>query len=224
MIKAKYCILFLTFIIVLLTCVISIKQIEANLNNESYCIYIDAGHGGFDGGATSQDKLTIEKDICLNISLILGEYFKRSGIEVLYTRVKDEALGKNKKTDMYKRVDLINNSVCDIYVSIHANSYSASSVKGAQTFYNSKFIENKMLATSIMNYLKLLDASNKRVAKELSGKYLVDNAMKVGCLVEVGFLTNDIDLTNLKNSTYIHELALHIYMGILDYIEVRKAV
>ena len=224
MIKTKYCILFLTFIIVLFVSVVSIKKIEATLNKGMFCIYIDAGHGGFDGGAASLDKATLEKDICLNIALTLGEYFKRSGIDVFYTRQKDEALGKNKKTDIYKRVDLINNSVCDIYVSIHANSYPAPSVKGAQTFYSDKNIENKILATKIMNYLKLQDRTNKRVPKELSGKYLIDNVTKIGCLVEVGFLTNDIDLTNLKNSTYIHELALHIYMGILDYIEVRKAI
>ena len=158
----------------------------------------------------------------MEITSVLGEYFKKSGFVVLYTRTTDKALGKNKKTDIYKRVDLINKSDCDIYLSIHANAYPSSSVKGAQTFYSERNDDNLQLADSIMSYLKLLDNTNKRVAKSIKGKYLIDNVNCVGCLVEVGFLTNEIDLANLKDPKYISNLALYIYMGVMDYLEVKK--
>ena len=180
-------------------------------------IYLDPGHGGFDGGATSNDKSIIEKDICLKTCIYLKEYLEKTGMKVYLTRSKDTALAKNKKEDIHKRVKLINNSSADLYLSIHANSYPSSSVKGAQTFYNDNSENNKYLASSIMKWLKELDKNNKRIEKSINGKYLLDHTTKTGCLVEIGFLTNEMDLANLKNNEYLMQIAFYIYLGILDY-------
>lgn len=215
----KQLILFLTFITLIIVG-ISIISVKATQSNQSrYYVYIDPGHGGFDGGATSIDKNTIEKDITLCTSLYLQNYLERTGIKVKLTRNKDEALSKSKKEDIHKRVKYINDSNCDIYISIHANAYPAESVRGSQTFYNSILEENVTLATMIMNQLHQLDASNKRVAKNISGKYILDHTNKVGCLVELGFLTNQMDLQNLKNDQYLQKIAFYIYLGIIHYFE-----
>ena len=196
---------------------LSVTKVYAIYNENTTVIYIDPGHGGFDGGATSIDKNTIEKDICLKTCIYLQEYLEKTGMKVYLTRYKDMALAKSKKEDIHKRVKLINDSNADIYLSIHANSYPATSVKGAQTFYNDSNINNKYLASSIMKWLKEFDKDNKRVEKSISGKYLLDYTTKIGCLVEIGFLTNDIDLANLKNDNYLMQIAFYIYLGILDY-------
>ena len=117
-------------------------------------VYIDVGHGGFDGGATSLDGTILEKDVTLEVATYVANYLTKTGIKVKMTRTTDKALAQNKKEDMHKRVNLINESTCDIYVSIHANAYSASSIKGAQTFYNSFNLENEQFATTIMKYLQ----------------------------------------------------------------------
>mgnify|MGYP000803663191 FL=1 len=70
-----------------------------------------------------------------------------------------------------------------------------------------------------MNYLYLVDSTNKRVPKDISGKYLLDNTQKVGCLVELGFLTNESDLEKLTDDEQLRKISLMIYLGILEYLE-----
>lgn len=215
----RNCILFLSFIILMILVIASSIKVVANINDDNIIVYIDPGHGGFDGGATSDDQNTIEKDITLKVSEYLKNYLEKTNIKVLMTREKDEALSKNKRDDILKRVSLINKSNCDLYISIHANAYSSKMVKGAQTFYNKNVLENKYLATAILNQIKLIDSSNKRESKEITGKYLLDNVSKTGCLVEIGFLTNQEELAKLQSDVYLENMALMIYLGILDYLE-----
>ena len=51
-------------------------------------VIVDAGHGGFDGGAVANDG-TPEKDINLSIALKLAELLKFHGYEVIMTRTED---------------------------------------------------------------------------------------------------------------------------------------
>ena len=222
-IKNKLTLLFV-FVLIIMFLIIFINNTNIKANNTtSKIIYIDPGHGGFDGGATSNiyinNQMIIEKDITLQVALYLKTYLERTNFKVLLTREKDIALANNKKQDIYKRVDLINKSDADIYISIHANSYPHPIVKGAQTFYNSNNIKNKQLSESIMQMLKYIDQINNRKAKSIKDKYLVDHVKKVGCLVEIGFLSNKEELEKLINSSYQQQLALMIYLGILDYLE-----
>lgn len=211
--------LFLTFIILGFMSFFSVKTVIAHQAKNEILIYLDAGHGGFDGGATSYDEHTIEKDITLKTCLYLKSYLEKTGFKVKMTRTTDKALAKNKRDDILKRVSLINKSKCNIYISIHANAYPSKTVKGAQTFFTTRYDENLLLATKIMNYLYTVDATNKRVAKELNGKYLLDNTNKIGCLVELGFLTNELDLALLTSDDGLAKVASLIYLGILDYLE-----
>lgn len=183
---------------------------------ESNIIYIDPGHGGFDGGCVGY-KL-VEKDVTLDISLKLKNYLETTGFTVFLTREKDTALSNNKASDIHKRVALINNSATLLYISIHANSYPNSNIKGAQTFYKD-LNTNKLLARSIQENLKKIDYTNKRVEKTLNGKYLLDNIQKPGCLVEVGFLSNQEEENKLSEEYYKNNIAYAIYIGILSYLE-----
>lgn len=177
-------------------------------------IYIDPGHGGYDGGCVSYNKDIIEKNVALNVSLAVKRHLEELGYKVLLTRDTDKALGKTKKEDIYTRVDLINNSSSVLYLSIHANSFTSNKIKGAQTFYNPKNELNQKLATKILDNVKELDETNKRVPKEMTGKYLLDHVDIPGCLIEVGFITNMEDLNNLTNETYIDNLAMLISISI----------
>ena len=50
-------------------------------------------------------------------------------------------------------------------------------------------------------------------------KYLLEHTNTVGCLVELGFLTNDIDLKRLTDESMLKETMFMVYLGILEYIE-----
>ena len=54
-------------------------------------VIIDAGHGGFDGGASTSDGVP-EKDINLAVSIYLKEYLEFLGFKTLMTREDDVSL------------------------------------------------------------------------------------------------------------------------------------
>ena len=214
----KSAILFLTFITFILIIIGFYGVIKTVYASSSNIIYIDPGHGGFDGGATSSNKEVVEKDLVLEISLKLEFYLKQMGYKVLLTREEDKALAHTKKEDIHKRVELINKSNALLYVSIHANSYPNKSIKGAQCFYDDRLDENKLLASYIMEMLKTIDPYNKRQEKSISGKYLINKSDKIGCLIEVGFLSNSEELALLKTKSYQEKIAYGIFLGILKYL------
>ncbi len=109
-------------------------------------IVIDAGHGGFDGGAVAKDG-TEEKDITLSIAKELKKIIGEYPVEVVMTREEDTALKGNspdslsnikttKREDLAERKRIVDEAAPMIAISIHLNSYQEDrSVYGAQVFY-----------------------------------------------------------------------------------------
>lgn len=185
-------------------------------------IYLDPGHGGDDGGAVGYDGIS-EKAMVLNIAFLLKKYLENSGYKVMMTRTADYDLApegsvNRKRDDIHKRVKLINESECILYISIHANAYPDHSIRGAQVFYKQANEESGFLANKVQDSLKSGLMNTKRVAKSIAGKYLVDHTTKAGCLVEVGFLSNREESLLLREIGYQSKIAYFIYTGILDYL------
>ena len=221
-IKYKKSILIVLVVILMITFLfINFNSVNAIQKDEIKFIYLDPGHGGKDGGAEN-DKV-YEKNINLMICYYLKSYLENSGYNVKMTRYGDYDLAsynsKNRKTeDIKKRVDLINQEDIILYVSIHCNKYSNSKIYGAQTFYNCEKKQNKDLAEKIQNRIKSLLNNTKREAKSITDKYLLDNVKTTGCLVEVGFLSNDVEVELLSKSEYQKQMAYCIYLGIIEYL------
>ncbi|MFC2087215.1 N-acetylmuramoyl-L-alanine amidase [Bacteroidota bacterium] len=90
-------------------------------------IVIDPGHGGKDPGA--KGKKSKEKDIVLNIGLLLGKYIEENlpDVKVVYTRTTDKFI------PLYKRAEIANNNKADLFISIHANSNPSPAPFGASS-------------------------------------------------------------------------------------------
>lgn len=103
-------------------------NINANAQNaKKYKVVIDAGHGGKDSGA--QGFGLNEKDVALSVSLLIGELLqKRTDIEIVYTRIKDEFIG------LRERATIANEAKADLFISIHCNSVLNGQPYGAETF------------------------------------------------------------------------------------------
>ncbi|YCA43849.1 N-acetylmuramoyl-L-alanine amidase CwlD [Bacillus sp. JZ8] len=187
-------------------------------------IVLDAGHGGADGGAVGKDVL--EKEVTLSISLMIRDYLQEQGALVIMTREKDEDLAdkdtkgysRRKGEDLRKRLEVINHSSADMYLSIHLNAIPSPKWSGAQTFYNGSKEENKNLATWIQSEFKGNLNNTNREAKRIQNIYLVENADIPGALVEVGFLSNPTEHDLLKTEEYQKKVAASIYRGILQYL------
>lgn len=216
--------LVLIIAIVLLSGVLIITEaVSKEINNNEIIIFIDPGHGGSDGGAIGNDG-TYEKDIVLFISLRVKELCENSGIKILMIRDADYDLApkgsRNKKRDdIHKRVEMINKSKADYYLSIHANSFPSKNIWGAQTFYKENESLSRDLAVCIQNTIVENLQNTKRVAKAINKVYLIDNVKIPGALVEVGFLSNVDELNLLKTESYQQQVAMAIYLGLCEFLE-----
>lgn len=181
-----------------------------------YVIALDPGHGGIDGGASSNG--VTEKEITMAIAEKLAVILQENGAQVFLTRDSDVDYytpGKGgKRQDLMKRVEMIEASGAQVYVSIHCNAIRTPGLSGAQVFYSPKLEENKMLAEVMQRALKKFPPGNKRQAKQ-DLHILVLNAMnKPGILVEAGYLTNKKEAGLLADSTYQQKLAEQIAKGL----------
>lgn len=194
-----------------------------NLPLSGKIIYIDPGHGGPDGGAVGGDIL--EKDVALQVSLRLRDYLQEQGALVLLTREDDSDLAsestsgysRRKVEDLKNRVEIINDSEADLFLSIHLNAIPSSKWSGAQTFYFPASDENEAVAKFIQDELRRNLENTTRSAKAISNLYILKNVKKPGALVEVGFLSNYTERELLGTDSYQEKLAASIYNGILRY-------
>ena len=208
----------------------AVKSTKQNANQP--IVIIDAGHGGFDGGAVSDDG-TVEKDINLSIALYLQEYLSIFNIKTIMIRetdcsVEDNGLNtiRQKKTsDLHNRMKIMQETVNAIFVSIHQNKFPDGKYSGTQVFYSPKTKdESQVLAQTIQDYIvNTLQKDNKRQIKECgTSVFLMYNAVKPAVLVECGFLSNYEETQRLKSSEYQKKIAFCIAMGIQNYLSVRS--
>lgn len=198
---------------------------NATAENEKTVI-VDAGHGGFDGGAVADDG-TPEKDINLSIALKLSALLKLHGYNVIMTRTTDtgteldssESIAKRKKSDMGERLRIINENPEAIFVSIHLNKFTTSSAVGAQVFYSPNDARSVQLGSSLQKAIKsLLQAENERTIKKATkSTYLLYKANIPAVIVECGFLSNKRELELLKTDEYRSKMAFAVLCGILNY-------
>ncbi len=212
----------LSMLIIFILSIISINKVYAyfcDIPLLGKIIYLDAGHGGRDPGAKYND--IAEKDLTLEIVKKLKKELEGLGATVLLTRDGDYDLSSKessnkKRNDLLKRVNSINNSKCDIYLSIHLNAYPSDKWRGLQIFYDQINPKNKILANVLTDTLKT-ELKNIREIKNVNNYYMYSRINIPGVLIETGFITNSSDLYLLKNEKYQQKLAKTISKGVINY-------
>lgn len=180
-------------------------------------IVLDAGHGGKDKGSNFGN--VYESDINLSLVIKLKNALNKHGVDVILTRDGDYDLSspdasRRKKSDFDNRIDLINNSGADMYLSIHMNYLIDSRYYGAQVFYTE---ENKELASLLQDSLIRYVESPLR-EKELSNSIYMYKKLKIpGVLIECGFLSNDKERRLLITDDYQNKIVNAIVEGLLRY-------
>lgn len=173
-------------------------------------IIIDAGHGGFDNGASYNGRK--EKDDNLKLALAVGAKLEQAGFPVLYTRT----------TDIYQRpidkATIANNSGGDYFVSIHRNaSPNANTYSGIQTLvFNDSGVPARM-ARAINEELVKLGFNDLGVPERRDLTVLRRTRMPA-VLVEAGFLNTDAD--NERFDANFDAIAAAIAKGIENTVGV----
>lgn len=188
-------------------------------------ILIDAGHGGFDAGASANG--IEEKNINLAVALKLKDCINDMGGRAVLTRESDTSTADaNRKdgstakaSDLKRRKAMAEECGADIMISIHMNKFEQSEYWGAQVFYAENSEESKILGETIQAALpKVLNDNNDRVAKKSNGQiYILKNVKIPTVIVECGFLSNPSEAKKLSDEEYQKNLAGAICVGIEDY-------
>lgn len=178
-------------------------------------IILDPGHGGKDSGAVGNGLK--EKDIVLKTGLQVNNLLKQTPFNVKMTRSTDVFI------ELKDRSKFAKNQGGDIFVSIHANSASASAT-GTETYYysaaNPHVADSKLLGEKIQ--ARMLAAWNLRDRDTKSGNLSVlrENTMPAA-LLELGFISNSGDAAKMASDAQMNKMSTAIYNGILDYYKAK---
>lgn len=179
-------------------------------------IYLDPGHGGVDNGTSYNDLL--EDELNLKICYELKVKLENLGAKVYMTRYDDYDLSNNdvvfrKKSDLFNRAKIINESNSDMYISIHLNYYNSSKWSGVQVFYDNINSNNKLLAQNIQDKYN----NGRKIMKNNNGYMysLINNVP--GVLVELGFISNKEDRNILLDDNKRSDMLDRLVQGIISY-------
>ena len=182
-------------------------------------VVIDAGHGGYDGGAESTFNGVTYSEKYMNLKIAQAcrdELQKYYGVTVYMTRDDDTFVKLEDRTAYAKSVG------ADVFVSIHNNSSESGAANGATVFYpNSNYNASigstgQGLAQSILNNLTQFGLKNNgvQIRNSESGDTYADGSLCdyysvirgskkhgfPGLIVEHAFLSNQSDAEKYLNS------------------------
>lgn len=185
-------------------------------------IVIDPGHDGIYDTGTSVGNYN-EGDINLKISQKLKNILDED-YNVILTREDENFLGNSnhfvKRNDLNQRIAIINNSKCDLFISIHQNFFPYDAYHGAEVHYNNINSFNKGVAFLLLNSIKMTLNNTTREIKENNDVYILKHISKPGCLIECGFMSNKEELSKLIEDDYQNSMARAIKKGIDTYFEI----
>ncbi len=188
-------------------------------------IVIDAGHGGTDPGTsgvlsgTTYYEKTVALDMAKQASSLISADTR---FKVYQTRPLDVF------TQLYDRPAFSTNVKADMFISIHANASTSTVPMGIDTFYFDVTQENATyLATKGVyptDYRKSVTAKSKAFAEAMQTNIInstnvIDRKYKhadfavlrqneiPAILIETGFMTNYVDMTNLANPEFRTKIA-----------------
>ncbi len=184
-------------------------------------ICIDPGHGGTDVGAIGHkgNKEIYEKDVTLSIALPLRDMLTSAGAKVVMTRSTDKDVygpWADDDPELQARCDVGNQANADVFVSIHIDSFSNSSVDGTTAYYYPKTAKDLMLAQmlhqSTMNLLSIPDRGVR------SGHLYVNvNTKMPSVLMEMGYISNPHRVQMLTSNWGPKSIAKSLFKGLVDY-------
>lgn len=119
-------------------------------------VVVDAGHGGYDPGASGPNGIK-EKDVVLDIAKRIKRILEnKGGYEVYLTRSRDKFMSLEERTDV------ANKKGADLFVSVHANAHNSRRVRGIETYF--------LNFTNNAEAMKVAARENKISLKRMHGK------------------------------------------------------
>lgn len=171
----------------------------ASTGKGTFLIAVDAGHGGIDTGAVTEDGSIDEKNITLDFATALAnELNSRPGIRAFLTRDKDVFLS------LGERVEIARQNHANLFISIHADTLRQKSIRGT-TIYTISDKASDKLAGEL--------AQRENTSDETAGVALTKEPSEVNDIL--------VDLTRRETQAFSISLAHSIvksFEGQIDLI------
>ena len=185
-------------------------------------IVIDPGHGGNDAGAIGPTGV-MEKNVTLKVALELKKLLEAEGAQVIMTRETDRTVSEKgaKASDIEElgaRCDVANKNGADIFISIHADSFTRPEARGTTGYYYSQSTSGRGQ--------KLADCIRRNLVEQLGTPsrgtqpcnfYVVKHTDMPATLIELGFISNKEEEKLLDSKEGVQKAAQGILDGIEDY-------
>ena len=207
-------------------------------------VVIDPGHGGKDPGARGKYG-TREKDVVLDVARKMKKDLEKSGLKVYLTRSSDvfipldkrTAFANSKKADLFISVHANASRYSrakgfEVYYLSEATDDNARALAAAEnaslkfenistpTEWDLKLSENRRVSKELSYYICNI-TSNKLSMKKRGVKgarfVVLKGALMPAVLVEIGFLSNKREESNLKSSAFRSKIADAISGSVLSY-------
>jgi len=155
-------------------------------------VIIDPGHGGKDPGAIGY-RNTKEKDVALSISKKVGDYIQEylPDVRVVYTREDDTFI------DLYDRGNIANENEGDLFISIHANAFKNSSVRGTEVFFLG--LHRSESSLEIMKKENMIFNNGQREVVELTEEQLL-----IYELAHSGYIANSERIASMMDDQFVN--------------------
>ncbi|WP_017756467.1 N-acetylmuramoyl-L-alanine amidase [Calidifontibacillus oryziterrae] len=192
----------------------SVKVILLNNGLEGKRIVVDPGHGDHDPGAIGATGLR-EKEVNIDVGHKLAALLRGAGADVILTRQDDTFLS------LQERVEVAHDNEADVFISLHADSFKASS-KGSTTFYHSgknpSWQQSKLLSDIAIEKLTSQLGTENRGSNDKS-LHVIRETEIPAILVELAFLSNPSEEKLLKSDEFRQKAAQALFDTFVEFYE-----
>lgn len=188
---------------------------------EGLCILVDAGHGGYDGGARAINGGLWEKEYNLRMALQIQSALEAQGAQVIMTRMEDKAFADRKRPDLDARLRMAKDGDADLLLSVHMNQYHDAVESGPQVFYRKNNADSRLLAGCLQAAL-IGGLQPTRVRSAMAGDYYMLSLPIPSVLIECGFISNPQEAKWLMDADYQKRLAEAVCTGVCEYIRLQQ--
>ena len=183
-------------------------------------IYIDQGHNPQNPNAGSEGNGFREQDIVYTIGVLTAQKLRNAGFDVRLSRPSESTqLGTSNTSSLAARVNEANAWGADYFISLHTNASTNTNASGSEAFVYRRGGSAESLAENILEGIHAATGLRNRGVIARPGLYVLKKTRMPATLVELGFITNEVDANLMAYSPEL--FAEGIYNGIVEFTGVR---